>query len=76
MQGTCKESLTSVDYKYTGKLNALCGILGREEELNNQGGWVTHEGNAAKTGVDEVRGLESHISYTNTQLRLGSNKWG
>ena len=49
-------------YKYTGECHALCGILGREEELNNYERWVTHKGNATLTGVDEIRGLESHTS--------------
>ena len=42
--------------KYTGEWNILCGILGREEELNNHRRQVTHEGNLA--GGDEIRGLD------------------
>ena len=37
--------------KYTGECNNLCGILGHDEELNNHGRRVTHEGNLAVTGV-------------------------
>ena len=51
-----------MDYKYTGELNALCWILGREEELNNHWRLVTHEENAPITGVDEIRRLESQTS--------------
>ena len=36
--------------KYTGELNILCGILGREKELNNHGRRVTDERNSAITG--------------------------
>ena len=50
-----------MDYKYTGELNAVCGILGREEELNNYGRWETHEGNAAITGVDERQQRETTL---------------
>ena len=56
------EPLTSVDYKYTGECNVLCGILGHEEELNNYVRWETDEGNTAITRVDEIRGLESQTS--------------
>ena len=46
--------------KYTGELNILCRILGHKEELNNHGRRVTHEGNSAVTGGDEIRGLDLH----------------
>ena len=46
--------------KYTREWNNLRGILGREEELNNHGRRVTHEGNSAITGGDEIRGLDLH----------------
>ena len=51
-----------MDYKYTRERETLCGILGCEEELNNHRRWVTHEGNAAITGNDEICELESHTS--------------
>ena len=51
--------MTSVDYKYTGELNALRGILGHEEDLNNYGRWITHEGDSTITRGDAMRGHES-----------------
>ena len=69
---TRNKPLTNVDYKYTGECNVLCGILGRAEELNNYGRWETHEGNAAITGVDEIRGLESHTS----PIQIHSSDYG
>ena len=68
-----QRSTNKCGLKYTGEGNALCRILGREEELNNYGRWVTHEGNATITGVDEIHGLESHTSPIQIHSFIGSN---
>ena len=57
------------------KLINLCGILGREEELNNHGRRVTHEGNPAIMGGDEIHGLDLHRQPNHKEwLRLRSAK--
>ena len=54
-------------HKYTGELNILCGILGREEELNNHGRQVTHEANSAITKYTDW------IYIDNLTIKNGSN---
>ena len=42
-------------------------ILGCEEELNNHGRWVTHEGNAAITGFTKYADWNhTHLLYKYT----------
>ena len=45
--------------KYTGELNILCGILRREEDLNNHGRRVTRGKFGGNRG-DEICGMDLH----------------
>ena len=49
------------DYKYTVECNALCSILGCEEELNNSVRWETHEGNNRKNNRKERSNINTKM---------------
>ena len=52
----------SVDCKYSGEWTFNVGILGREEELNNYGRWITHEGDSTITRVTRYADRIMHIA--------------
>ena len=59
---THKDWVHSVDYKYTGEWMLYAGILGREEELNNYGRWITREGDSMIMRVTRYADKITHIA--------------